>query len=141
MTTDGNEVLYQSLIGTEHIGAKVLQITSLAQGHYSLLIDGKPMTQTWSAKDLEFGIGLDRLDTPAHRAGVAVYYACSDSELNQTEHSRLVGTLYTQPGELISNGEALLQAAMDRSEMQIETATKRTKHHFELRLMGNKGDL
>jgi lysophospholipase L1-like esterase len=140
VTTDGNEVLYQSLIGTEHMGAKVLQITSLAQGHYSLLIDGKPLMQMWSAKDLELGIGLDRLDTPAHRAGIAVYYACSDSELNQTEHSRLVGTLHAQPGELISNGEALLQAAMDRSERQIETASQRTEHHFELRPIENKRD-
>jgi lysophospholipase L1-like esterase len=139
IATDGNEVIYQSLIGTDHIGAKVLQIKSLAQGQYSLFIDGKPQMQTWSEKELDFGIRLDRLETPAHRAGIAVYYACSDSELNQTEHSRLVGTLNGQSEDVVSDGEVLLQAAMDRSEKQIEAASKRVQHRFELRL--NKRDL
>lgn len=138
VTTDGNEVLYQSLIGTEHIGAKKLQLASLAQGRYSLLIDGKVLAQTWSEKELGAGIRLDRLDTPAHRAGVAVYYACSNSELNQTEHSRLIGTLYELPRELVSDGEALLQAAMEKSESEIEIASKRAEHHFELRPMENR---
>ena len=132
ITTDGNEMIYQSLISTQHIGAKVLQVTSLAQGRYSLLIDGKPLQQTWTEKELEQGIRLDRLDTPAHRSGVAVYYACSDSELNQTEHSRQVGTLSGQHAEVIASVEALLEAATEGSEKQINAASKRVEHSFSL---------
>jgi lysophospholipase L1-like esterase len=136
--TDGNEVLYQDLIGKEHIGSKVLQVMSLAKGRYSLLIDGKPLSQKWDEKQLEAGIHLDRLDTPAHRAGVAVYYACSDSELNQTDRSRLVGTLDGQPRDILSNGERLLLASMEESERKIEMSSKRVQHQFELRLMENQ---
>ncbi|WP_263411461.1 SGNH/GDSL hydrolase family protein [Terriglobus tenax] len=132
VTTDGNEVLYQDMIGAEHVGSKLLQVTSLAKGRYSLFIDGKPLMETWSEKELETGIHLDRLATPAHRAGVAVYYACYDSELNQTEHSRLVGTLEAQHPEMISKLDAVLQAAAERSESLIQAATKRVERHYSL---------
>jgi hypothetical protein len=135
--TDGNEALYQELIGSEHMGAKVLQVVSLAKGYYSLRIDGKLLSQKWDEKQLEAGIHLDRLDTPAHRAGVAVYYACSDSELNQTDRSRLVGTLEGQPKDIILNSERLLLAAVEEAERKIEKSSQRLQHQFELRLVEN----
>jgi lysophospholipase L1-like esterase len=132
LTTDGNEVLYQAFVGRRHVGAKVLRVTSLQRGQYSLLIDGRPLPQRWSDEELATGIQLDMLDTPAHRAGVAVYYACSDSELNQTEHSRLIGTLEAVSGEATAKGEILFQVAMEQSDKKIASATKRQEHHFEL---------
>lgn len=132
LKTDGNAVLYQKLLHSTHPGARILRVTSLPRGVYGLQIDGKLLPRTWTDRELSLGVDLQMEDTPAHKSGVALYYACSDAELNQTDRSRLLGALKGVDTQTAESGRAFLEAAMKRSAGQIAAAAKRVDRHFAL---------
>lgn len=80
-------MLYDKLLGSTHPGARILQVVSLPKALYSLRIDDELLNGTWTKVELAAGIDLQMEDTPAHKSGVALYYACSDSELDQTDRN------------------------------------------------------
>jgi hypothetical protein len=132
LRTDGNAVLYQELLGATHPGTRILQITALPKGTYALKIDGKLLSKTWTDMELATGIDLQMEDTPAHKSGVALYYACSDAELNQTERSRQLGALKNADLTLETAGRTFFKAAMNRSTEKIRAASTRTERRIEL---------
>ena len=132
LKTDGNAVLYQKLLGSTHPGARILKVISLPKGLYSLRIDDKLLTKTWTNVELAAGIDLQMEDTPAHKSGVGLYYACSDSELDQTDRSRLLGTLRDADPQLTSVGRTFFQGAMKRSEERVIEASKRVNRRIEI---------
>jgi len=132
LKTDGNAVLYQKLLGSTHPGARILKVVSLPKGLYSLRIDDKLLTKTWTNVELAAGIDLQMEDTPAHKSGVGLYYACSDSELDQTDRSRLLGTLRDADPQLTSAGRTFFQGAMKRSEERVVEASKRVNRRIEI---------
>jgi lysophospholipase L1-like esterase len=132
LRTDGNAILYQKLLGATHPGARILQITALPKGTYALKIDGKLLSKIWTDTELATGIDLQMEDTPAHKSGVFLYYACSDAELNQTERSRQLGALKISNLTLETTGKAFFQAAMSRSAEKIKAASARTERRIEL---------
>jgi lysophospholipase L1-like esterase len=132
LKTDGNAVLYEKLLGANHPGTRILQVVSLPKGLYSLRIDNKLITRTWTNVELAAGIDLQMEDTPAHKSGVALYYACSDLELDQTDRSRLLGTLKDADPQMMSIGKTFFQTAMKRSAEQVVEASKRVTRRIEL---------
>ena len=106
--------------------------SSLPKGLYSLRIDDKLLTKTWTNVELAVGIDLQMEDTPSHKSGVALYYACSDSELDQTDRSRLLGTLTDADPQLKSAGTTFFQGAMKRSEKRVVKASERVSRRMEL---------
>ena len=132
LRTDGNAILYQTLLGATHPGARILQITALPKGTYQLRIDGKLLRTKWTDVELATGIDLQMEDTPAHKAGVALYYACSDAELNQTERSRQLGALMGADLALGRDVDNLFQATMTRSAAQVKSAARQVQRRFEL---------
>jgi hypothetical protein len=132
LKTDGNAVLYEKLLGATHPGTRILQVVSLPKGLYSLRIDNKLITRTWTNVELGAGIDLQMEDSPAHKLGVGLYYACSDAELDQTNRSRLLGTLKDADFQMMSMGRTFLQTAMKRSAEQVVEASKRVNRRIEL---------
>jgi hypothetical protein len=130
---DGSEMLYHDLLGSRHTGTRILSVTGLNEGKYILSIDGKELVGTFTASELAAGIHLELLDTPMHRAGVALYYACSNAEAYQTDRTRMLGDLAKlQNAEIVAAGHRFLEDAVGRSLSKISQSAIPTKHTYRV---------
>ncbi len=131
--SDGSEALYRVLSRQPHMGRRTLQVTGLPQESYTLSIDGKPLPERFSAEQFDVGVDLSMMVTPMHAAGRAIYYACSDSEIDQVVRNRLLGRAPGTPAmEQLQEGRPFIEAGIDVAERRIADAHARKKHTFVL---------